>query len=142
MKRFTVAITIIGLSFLMSACGKTEFSGTGDSLSLKSGEVSQIEEGDADGHLLQEIVDDPALGELYACGNKKVLICHVPPGNPAAAHTLCISENAIPAHLEHSAETGEQDVLGACEDLGKKKHCNKDKDKDQVEIESTSRGRR
>ncbi|RKZ73464.1 MAG: hypothetical protein DRR19_30975, partial [Candidatus Parabeggiatoa sp. nov. 1] len=34
-------------------------------------------------------------------GDKKVTICHVPPGNPNAVITLTISENALPAHLEH-----------------------------------------
>jgi hypothetical protein len=41
--------------------------------------------------------------------HKKVLICHVPPGNPAAAHTISISENAVSAHLKHH-----DDYLGAC----------------------------
>lgn len=44
------------------------------------------------------------------CGKKgdKVLVCHIPPGNPENAHTICISENAVPAHLEHG------DYLGEC----------------------------
>lgn len=44
------------------------------------------------------------------CGNNlnKVAVCHVPPGNPANAHTICISENAVPAHLAHGCH------LGAC----------------------------
>ncbi len=31
----------------------------------------------------------------------QVCICHIPPGNPANAHTICIDESAVPAHLEH-----------------------------------------
>lgn len=44
------------------------------------------------------------------CGNNmdKVAVCHVPPGNPANAHTICISANAVPAHLAHGCH------LGAC----------------------------
>ena len=44
------------------------------------------------------------------CGNNnnKVLVCHIPPGNPDNAHTICISENGVPAHLAHGC------VLGAC----------------------------
>lgn len=38
-----------------------------------------------------------------SCGNNpnnpKVLVCKVPPGNPANAHTICVSPNAVPAHL-------------------------------------------
>jgi hypothetical protein len=50
---------------------------------------------------------------LHACepGNqKKTTICHIPPGNPANAHTLCIGNAAVPAHLENHG-----DYLGACQ---------------------------
>jgi len=40
----------------------------------------------------------------------RVTVCHIPPGNPAAKHTLTISKNALNAHLAHG------DVLGSCED--------------------------
>jgi hypothetical protein len=39
----------------------------------------------------------------------KVLVCHVPPGNPENAHTVEVGESAVPAHLEHG------DTEGACE---------------------------
>jgi len=39
---------------------------------------------------------------------KKVTICHIPPGNPSAAHNITISVNALPAHLGHG------DTEGAC----------------------------
>jgi len=38
----------------------------------------------------------------------KVLICHIPPGNPENAHTIRVSVNAVPAHLAHG------DALGPC----------------------------
>ena len=38
----------------------------------------------------------------------KVTICHIPPGNPDNAHTISVSENAVPAHLAHG------DTLGEC----------------------------
>ena len=37
-------------------------------------------------------------------------ICHIPPGNPDNAHTICISASALDAHVAHG------DYLGACED--------------------------
>jgi len=39
---------------------------------------------------------------------KKTTICHLPPGNPANAHTLCVGNEAVPAHLAHG------DHLGVC----------------------------
>jgi hypothetical protein len=41
-----------------------------------------------------------------------VTICHIPPGNPANAHTITISVNALPAHLAHG------DYIGACQGQG------------------------
>jgi len=40
-----------------------------------------------------------------------VQICHLPPGNPDNPQTLCISPNAVPAHLLHH-----DDYLGSCVD--------------------------
>lgn len=43
------------------------------------------------------------------CGNNKVMVCHIPPGNPFAGHTLCISKSAVPALLRNGS------MLGTCE---------------------------
>ena len=50
---------------------------------------------------------------LHACepdDHHKTTICHIPPGNPANAHTLCIGNAAVPAHLQNHG-----DYLGACQ---------------------------
>lgn len=39
---------------------------------------------------------------------KKTTVCHIPPGNPANAHTICVGNPAVPAHLGHG------DHLGTC----------------------------
>ena len=41
-------------------------------------------------------------------GEEKVCLCHIPPGNPSNAHTICVGEPAVPAHLAHG------DYLGEC----------------------------
>jgi hypothetical protein len=38
----------------------------------------------------------------------KVVVCHVPPGNPKNRHTIEIGQSAVPAHLAHG------DTLGPC----------------------------
>jgi cysteine-rich repeat protein len=43
-----------------------------------------------------------------ARGDKKVTLCHVPPGNPANAQTISVGEAAVRAHVAHG------DQLGAC----------------------------
>ena len=109
-----IKIFLFAAVLLISGCGKTNFSAS-DGSSFKAGDV---EEGDSTGEIVQEgeEVDDPAdLPEADGtCKGNKILICHVPPGNPANAHELCLPEPAIPAHLEHVAATGEKDALGAC----------------------------
>ncbi|HRJ82605.1 MAG TPA: hypothetical protein PLV21_12010 [Cyclobacteriaceae bacterium] len=52
----------------------------------------------------------------------RVTVCHIPPGNPAAKHTLTISKNALNAHLAHG------DVLGTCEDQKGKNPADKKND--------------
>ena len=44
-----------------------------------------------------------------AAGSPKVEVCHIPPGDPANAHTIRVSENAIQSHLKHG------DFLGPCD---------------------------
>lgn len=61
--------------------------------------------------------DDPSITpdvDIHACaaGNtKKTTICHIPPGNPANEHTICVGNAAVPAHVENH-----HDTIGACPD--------------------------
>jgi hypothetical protein len=49
-------------------------------------------------------------GGVFSCANpKKALVCHVPPGNPANAHTICVGKPAVAPHQKHHG-----DSLGAC----------------------------
>jgi hypothetical protein len=42
----------------------------------------------------------------------KVTLCHIPPGNPANAHTISVGSPAVRAHLAHG------DYLGPCHGPG------------------------
>lgn len=42
--------------------------------------------------------------------DKKITVCHIPPGNPANAHDIVISVNALQTHLNHG------DIIGGCND--------------------------
>ncbi|MBC7977679.1 MAG: hypothetical protein H7138_22100 [Myxococcales bacterium] len=59
--------------------------------------------------------NDPSITldvDLHACPagtTKKTTICHVPPGNPANVHTLCVGNSAVRAHVDNHG-----DLLGAC----------------------------
>lgn len=40
------------------------------------------------------------------CGNNKVTICHIPSGNNNNPQSICVSVNAVPAHLSHDCYVG------------------------------------
>jgi hypothetical protein len=58
----------------------------------------------------EEFAVKTADGEYVCESPKKELICHVPPGNPDNAHTICVGAAAVDAHAEHHG-----DAAGACE---------------------------
>lgn len=69
-------------------------------------------EGECDGDdgATDEDLDDD--GEEDDADAVKVLVCHIPPGNPDNMLTIEISEDALEAHLAHG------DTEGECEDEG------------------------
>jgi hypothetical protein len=50
-------------------------------------------------------------------GNVKFNVCHIPPGNPANKHNICISPNALNAHLTSGSNGHNNCYLGPCRDL-------------------------
>jgi len=48
-------------------------------------------------------------GDLICDDSHKVLLCHIPPGNPDNAHTICVDQHALNAHVQHHG-----DPAGAC----------------------------
>jgi hypothetical protein len=84
---------IFALTFLVAACDP----GGGDRSNEASALSSACMAGAPGAHAC-----DPA-------DTKKTTICHIPPGNPANEHTLCVGNAAVPAHLAHG------DHVGACD---------------------------
>lgn len=87
------------------------------------GGVKQNEEVDGpedvvDGSGSEESEDDDL--DDYACGkkqDKKVFVCHHPEGTQNKQITLCISRNALQAHLNHGHQKeSDQDHLGVCQE--------------------------
>ncbi len=59
----------------------------------------------------QQAICQPGTPDPRACDpsqTQKTTICHIPPGNPDNAHTLCVGTPAVDAHLAHG------DFLGSC----------------------------
>ena len=109
----------IAIAALLPACG-TSTSNTSEKATDTTGASDMFDmtgTSKASGPALTKLCTHPELVEDYACGNngKKVLVCHVPKGNPENKHTICISYNAVKAHLKHGDE---MDYLGSCDAAG------------------------
>ena len=50
-----------------------------------------------------------ANGQLVCPSPEKVLLCHIPPGNPDNAHSICVSTHAVAPHQAHHG-----DPIGVC----------------------------
>ncbi len=65
---------------------------------------------------IEQVLEDYSCDDNKGKANdKKVLVCHYPPGNAAARHEICISRNALKAHQNHGHSSADhQDHLGKC----------------------------
>jgi hypothetical protein len=85
---------------MMAACGGDN---SGDQM------WSALDEANLDAQPQQ--VCTPGKADPRACDpadTKKTTVCHIPPGNPANEHTICVGNPAVPAHLAHG------DFVGSC----------------------------
>jgi hypothetical protein len=82
---------LAALAALAFACGSDP--SHDPTLRLTGTESSALVTTDQDGNL------------VYSCPAKKALVCHVPPGNPANAHTICVGVAAVSAHLRNHPDT-------------------------------------
>jgi hypothetical protein len=81
---------------------------------------------DATGVIIQVNVTAGTFTVTVACDNAAdeevdLTLCHRPPGNPAAAHTITVgSENAVAAHLAHGDSSGScpEGINSRADDIG------------------------
>ncbi len=51
------------------------------------------------------------------CNTGQVLVCHMPPGNPANMHEVCVGVASLPAHLAEHTDTIPGPCVGLCSGL-------------------------
>ena len=90
MRLLWIAITSLAIPLAAASCGGLP-EDTGDP-------VDRVD---------QDVAQAPAAGAAGQ-GTTKVTICHIPPGNPANAHSITVGAPAVRAHLAHG------DSVGAC----------------------------
>ncbi len=86
----------------------TDCDGVGDACDVCPGGNDKI---DNNGDGKPDCKYPPAYNQIIAawkCGNNKVYVCHIPPGNPNNPNTLCIPYSGMAAHIAHG------DYLGSC----------------------------
>jgi len=76
-------------------------------LDTSSGVLIKID-ANGDGVFERSVNSDGTLtGDEFMVKSDKVMVCHLPPGNPANAHTINIDSSAVKAHLAHGDYVGE-----------------------------------
>jgi hypothetical protein len=56
--------------------------------------------------------------QRLGAGSQKVIICHIPPGNPANAHTIVVGAPAEAAHMAHGDTAGPCNARAGALDAG------------------------
>jgi len=94
------------LALSLSACTTNTPGSSSDSEALRKAEILACGLDDDD-----SVTADPD-AVVHACDpgdTRKTTVCHIPPGNPANAHTICVGNPAVHAHVQNHGDT-----LGEC----------------------------
>lgn len=133
MKRLLICFCLFSVTLLISACGKTEFTATSPEAIANSAESASLGDDQIPAEeVLDNDGDDEELAEIHECKPGKVYVCHVPSGNPAARHTICISRAALAAHIDRHGVEGDYDTLGKCAADKRHGRCNDDEGDDEA----------
>jgi len=141
MKLVVAMLALFSLLIINQNCSKVKFAASDSAAGKVTAEGSPdgntlSDDGDGNGDDEKTPMDEVVTGEpadedlaKHACDDdnsegssdddQKVNVCHVPPGNPDARHTICISVNGyINGHMKNHHTGNEQtaDYLGECND--------------------------
>lgn len=120
--RFGIVFVGIGMGFILlgfSGCNDTGFSShEGSSSTMVASQLDSHLDSHVDSHVEDRSHDSSE--DCSGASGAQVMICHVPPGNPAARHTICVgirgAQNGHEINLSDPAAIGGHggDTLGAC----------------------------
>jgi len=71
-------------------------------------------------------------------GSEKVTICHIPPGNPANAHTITVGSPAVSAHMAHGdleGSCGSGDIISDDDESKKESRLSESSEKESKALE-------
>ena len=104
----TGAVTLTGAT--VNACGTSSGPVCGNRIIEPPEECDDGNTTSGDGCSAQCTIEHASQCSDFPCGNRaqNVQVCHIPPGNPGNANTICISPNALDTHFRHG------DYCGPC----------------------------
>lgn len=121
MKAYISGIVFGCISVLAISCGESNFSSdqahqdlTSDSGKIKVSQV--VDEGVPKPQEEQDRIDTAVRNSKCDQSEKKIYICHYPPGNIENSHTLCISTKALKAHVGVHGSGDDLDYVGKCDE--------------------------
>jgi hypothetical protein len=95
MKRINMNKGLLIFAFAIAGCGQTNSPGSMDEASTAAATINKA------GPQLDQVQSIEEV-DAYRCGNgHQIYICHIPPGNSAQRHTLCVGAPAVAAHIKH-----------------------------------------
>lgn len=107
--RFNTLVLLTSALLGLVGCAESQFSSTPEVQAKASSQGLRVADVVEDGQIDDE---EAAVIEDHLCGNKKVLVCHRPPGNLEALNEICISTSALAAHV--SGQSALEDTIGEC----------------------------
>lgn len=110
MKRINMNKGLLIFAFAIAGCGQTNSPGSMDEASTAAATINKA------GPQLDQVQSIEEV-DAYRCGNgHQIYICHIPPGNSAQRHTLCVGAPAVAAHIKHhkAHDTQLSDYVGQC----------------------------
>jgi hypothetical protein len=110
MKRINMNKGLLIFAFAIAGCGQTNSPGSMDEASTAAATINKA------GPQLDQVQSIEEV-DAYRCGNgHQIYICHIPPGNSAQRHTLCVGAPAVAAHIKHhkAHDTQLGDYVGQC----------------------------
>lgn len=99
----TTLFTVISITFVALVTGCTE------DLDDTAEEASNLVEPVAKSGAAAGIVEIIGTVGTTTCTAPKVLVCHIPPGNPDNAHAICVGASAVAPHVANHGDT-----VGSC----------------------------
>jgi cysteine-rich repeat protein len=99
-------------SSVVDACGETSGVECGNGILEAPEECDDGNTENGDGCSALCLIEEASDCSAFPCGRNanKVEVCHIPPGNPRNARTICISPNAVDTHIQRHG-----DSCGPCE---------------------------